>query len=225
MGSTGMSSRTLLQLGVESRVLRARPTGSWLSGQYRWAVTRDWLGGPIEDVPIAEASAAIVASWLGSFGPATETDLRWWTGWPVSQVRAAIDDVGAVEVDLGEDGSGFILPDGLEDVPEPDTWVALLPSLDSTAMGWKERSWYLGDHEEELFDRNGNAGPTVWVDGRIVGGWAIAPDGEVRYEVFEDIGSEAATLVEARCHDLEKWLDGTSVTPRFRSPHERRLSS
>jgi hypothetical protein len=225
MGTTGMSSRTLLQLGIESRVLRARPAGSWISGQYRWAVTQDWLGGPIADVPMAEASARIIESWLAAFGPASEADMRWWTGWPVNQVRAAIDEVGAVEVDLGDDGPGYVLPDDLDDVPEPEPWAALLPSLDSTVMGWKERSWYLGAHEQSLFDRNGNAGPTVWVDGRIVGGWTITDDGEVRHEVFEDIGSEAASRVESKCHELEGWLDGTSVTPRFRSPHDKSLAS
>ena len=38
-----------------------------------------------------------------------------------------------------------------------------------TFMGWKERDWFLGEHAEPLFDRNGNAGPTVWRDGRVVG--------------------------------------------------------
>ena len=51
-------------------------------------------------------------------------------------------------------------------------WVALLPGLDSTVMGWKERAWFLGGHQHALFDVNGNAGPTVWCNGRIVGGWA-----------------------------------------------------
>lgn len=225
IGRTGMSSRTLLQLGMESRALRGRPTGSWISGQYRWAETDSWLGGPIEEVSIRTASSQIVESWLRAFGPATETDLRWWTGWPVSQVRGALGDVGAVEVDLGDDGSGYVLADDLDDVPGPDRWVALLPSLDSTVMGWKEREWYLGDHEESLFDRNGNAGPTVWLDGRVVGGWAITADGQVRHELFEDVGVDAAAMVAARCSELEKWLDGTSATPRFRSPHDIGLSS
>ena len=225
MGRTGMSSRTLVQLGLESRVLRARPTGTWLSGQYRWAETESWLEGPIAEVALSDASARIVERWLGAFGPATETDVRWWTGWPVSQVRAALSEVDAVEVDLGDDGVGYVLPDDLDDEPESEPWAALLPSLDTTAMGWKERHWYVGDHESTLFDSNGNAGPTVWVDGRVVGGWAIGPDGDVRYEIFEDVGADAGRLVEERRDELQAWLGDTSVTPRFRSPHDKELSS
>ena len=40
-------------------------------------------------------------------------------------------------------------------------------------MGWKNRAWYLGDLAKfggPVFDTNGNAGPTIWVDGRVVGG-------------------------------------------------------
>lgn len=225
MGSTGMSSRTLLQLGLESRVLRGRPAGSWVSGQYRWAETEHWLGGPIEEVPIGEATARLLARWLRAYGPATETDIRWWSGWPVRQIRPALADVGAVEVDLGDGEVGYLLPDDLEDVPEPEPWVALLPSLDTTVMGWKERDWYVGDHEDVLFDRNGNAGPTIWSSGRVVGGWGLREDGDAVYDLFEDVGSEVEALVASQAAALEEWLDGVTVTPRFRSPHHKELTS
>jgi DNA glycosylase AlkZ-like len=69
-------------------------------------------------------------------------------------------------------------------------------------MGWKERDWYLGEHGTVLFDRNGNAGPTVWWEGRIVGGWAQRPDGEIVYRLLEDVGSEAVASVEAEAERL-----------------------
>ena len=66
-------------------------------------------------------------------------------------------------------------------VPEPEPWIALLPALDPTPMGWSGRDWYLpAEHRAALFDRTGNIGPSVWCDGRIVGGWAQRPDGDDR---------------------------------------------
>lgn len=225
MGTTGLSSRVLLQLGMESRVLRTRPAGTWVSGQYRWAETEMWLDGPIEDIPVREASAGLLRSWLTAYGPATETDMRWWTGWPVGQVRTVLADVGAVEVDLGEDGTGYILADDANDVADPAPWAALLPSLDTTVMGWKERDWYLGPHSQILFDRNGNAGPTAWADGRVVGGWAQRENGEVVYELLEEVDSDVEDRIESRRRDLEEWLGEVTVKPRFRSPHYLGLSS
>jgi len=223
MATTGLSSRTLLQLAVESRVIRGQPTGTWISGQYRWALTDHWLGMPIQSVDVAEASATLLASWLRSFGPATEADVRWWTGWPVRQVRKALEDVAACTVELAQ-GIGYVLAEDVGPVEIHRDWVAILPSLDATTMGWKQREWYLGRHADLLFDRNGNAGPTIWVNGRIVGGWAQRKDGNIVHELLEDVGKEAATDIEARLADLQGWLGETTITPRFRSPHDKKLA-
>jgi hypothetical protein len=224
VSTTGMASRALVQLGMESRVVRSRPAGSWVSGQYSWADIEDWLDGPLARPDAEDASARVVAAYLRSFGPVTETDVRWWTGWSAVQARTALATVGAAVVDLGEDGLGYLHPEDVDEVPCSGPWVAMLPSLDSTTMGWKERDWYLGDHAPSLFDRNGNAGPTLWVDGKVVGGWAQRKDGEIVYELLEEVGAESRGDVEARCASLSEWLDGVVVTPRFRSPQDRRLA-
>ncbi len=111
-------------------------------------------------------------------------------------------------------------------MPPPPEWVALLPTLDPTVMGWKERSWYLGDHQEHLFDRNGNAGPTVWADGRVVGGWAQRPDGTIAVELLEPLLSSVQGKISAEAAErLQEWLAGTVITSRFRTPLEKRLTS
>ena len=70
----------------------------------------------------------------------------------------------------------------------------------------------------------GNAGPTVWSDGRVVGGWAQGPTGEVRCRILEDVGHEVAARVERAAADLTGWLGPVRVTPRFRTPLERDLA-
>jgi hypothetical protein len=222
MGSTSMSSRALVQLAMESRVIRARPAGSWISGQYRWAEAESWLGGPIEPMSVEEASAKLVSRWLLAFGPGTETDIKWWTGWPVTQVRKALAAVGAVEVAL-DDGVGYLHPDDLEPVATPSRWAAALPSLDPTTMGWKQRDWYLGGQDQILFDSNGNAGQTIWLDGAIIGGWAQRSDGELDYRLLADVGSEGKEMVESEIAALQRWLGDTRFTPRFASPLDKEL--
>jgi len=116
-----------------------------------------------------------------------------------------------------------VLPDDVDPVPAPEPAVALLPALDPTAMGWKQRDWYLGGHRGRLFDRSGNIGPTIWWDGRIVGGWAQRRDGEVVTRLLEDVGAEAAAAVASEARSLTTWLGPARVTPRFRTPLEREL--
>jgi hypothetical protein len=109
-------------------------------------------------------------------------------------------------------------------VRAPTPWVAFLPALDPTTMGWYERGWYLGAHRSQLFDRNGNAGPTIWADGRVVGGWAQRKTGEVAYEVLDDVGRETTRTVERAAADLEAWFGDVRVTPRFPTPLQLRLT-
>jgi hypothetical protein len=134
--------------------------------------------------------------------------LRWWTGWTLRDVRAAVARVAAVEVDM--DGArGLALPDDLAPTKKPAPWVALLPALDPTTMGWKDRDWYLGPHRPLLFDSSGNAGPTIWVNGRIAGGWAVRPSGEVVTKLLEDVGRDAKKAVAVEAERMTSVLEGT----------------
>ncbi|MFF8829143.1 winged helix DNA-binding domain-containing protein [Streptomyces sp. NPDC015131] len=218
-----VSSRLLRLLGTEARVVRGRPLGSWTSSRFRWAVAP-----ALPDIPPAEARATLTRAWLATHGPATEADLKWWTGWKVTDVRAALAAVRAVPVRLDDGGTGHVLPDDTRPTTAPAPWAALLPALDPTSMGWQGRDWYLTPAQRTaLFDRSGNIGPTVWWNGRVVGGWAQRPDGEPVWRLLTDgdPGREAHTAIEAEAARLHAWLGTTRVTPRFRTPLERELSA
>jgi winged helix DNA-binding protein len=220
--SVSTASRILPLLAAEGAIARARPRGTWVNGQYRWVPVRDWLG-EIERIDPAAARAELLRRWLTSFGPATETDLRWWTGWTAREAREALAAVPHAVVDLGG-VRGLVLADDVDPVEEPEPWVALLPTLDPTTMGWKERDWYLGPHTSTLFDRNGNAGPTVWADGRVVGGWSQRKDGEIVYELLEDLGRDSVGEVEAEAARLAEWLGDVRFSPSFLPPFQRGLA-
>lgn len=219
-----ITSWVLFLLAAEGRIVRGRPRGSWASSQYTWAPARRWLPGGMPAAMVEPARVELVRRWLATFGPGTVADLKWWTGLTLGQVRQALVAIDPVEVDLAGAGTGLLLPDDLAPVPPPDPWVALLPALDSTPMGWTGRAWFLGEHGPALFDRNGNIGPSVWCDGRIVGGWAQLPGGQIGYRLLEDVGRQAAAAIEAAAAALTGWVDRVRITPRFRTPLERELA-
>ena len=216
------ASRILPLLAAEGRIVRGRPRGTWLSSQYRWT-TIDVLG-PLRKVAPRAARAELARRWLGAFGPGTEVDLRWYTGWTLRETREALDGVPHVRVEL-DDGVGLVLADDLEPTPPAEPWAALLPALDATVMGWKERDWYLGSHAARLFDANGNAGATVWWDGRVVGGWGQHPDGEIVHALLEDVGRDAEASIAREAERLGAWLGDARVTPRFATPRHRELTA
>jgi Winged helix DNA-binding domain len=139
-------------------------------------------------------------------------------------VAKALARIATTEVELA-DGAGLVLAEDLDPPPAMPPWAALLPALDPTPMGWTGRRWFLGAHTSALFDRSGNIGPTIWWNGRIVGGWGQRPDATVAYRLLEDVGAEGHAAVRSEIARTEAILDGVRVTPRFRTPLERELST
>ncbi|GAA5121393.1 winged helix DNA-binding domain-containing protein [Pseudonocardia adelaidensis] len=216
-------TRILLVLGFEGRVLRAQPTGTWINGQYRWAATHAWSPGFPGPLDPRTADATLARAWLRAYGPGTRADLQWWAGWTVATTKRALADVGAVGVELAE-GPGYVLPDDVDPAPPSEPSVALLPGLDPATMGWKHRGFHLDPaHVPLLFDRNGNGGPTIWVDGRIVGGWVQRADGTIGLRVLEDVGAERLAEIEREAHELELLLGEIRFTPRFPAPLQTEL--
>ncbi|MEU0935049.1 winged helix DNA-binding domain-containing protein [Embleya sp. NPDC005971] len=218
----GVSTRLLFTLSCEGRIVRARPQGSWLSSRFRYAIAPS-----LPEIGKTEAKAELVRGWLAAFGPGTVDDLKWWTGWTMTDTRHALAAVRAVEVALDDGSVGYVLPGDEEPGPTPEPWAALLPALDATPMGWKARDWYITPElRERLFDRMGNIGPTVWWNGRVVGGWATRADGELVWQALvADLPPEATKAIEAEVARHAAWLAGTCVTPRFRVPLDRELTA
>ena len=216
-GHAPVGPRVLTVLSAGGRIVRASNDGGWTVSRPRWTTMEAWLGEPLAPPPEAEGVAGMVQRWLRAFGPGTEADVKWWLGSTLGLVRRALADVGAVAVDL--DGrTGYVLPDDLEPTAPVAPWAALLPPLDPTTMGWFEREWYLGPFKPQLFDTTGNAGPTVWWDGRIVGGWRQDAAGAVELQLLEDVGRDALEAVEREAERLTAWLGGTRILARFPSP-------
>jgi hypothetical protein len=217
-GVASVGPRVLTVLSARGQIVRGTNQGVWTTSRPRWTSMASWLGEPIAPMDEAAAWTEQVRRWLRAFGPGTVKDIQWWLGSTLGQVRAALTELDVTQVDLGG-VTGVALSDDLEPTEDVEPWAALLPALDPTTMGWKERDWYLGDHKAQLFDSAGNAGPSVWWDGRIVGGWYL-PGGEVGLELWEDVGSDAMALLEAEAERLTTWLDGVSVKPRFPAPFQ-----
>ncbi|MBD8079058.1 DNA glycosylase AlkZ-like family protein [Cellulosimicrobium arenosum] len=239
-----MTSQLMALLSAEGSVVRGEPRGSWSSNRHLWSPMTDWFPGGIPELDEAAARVELARAWLAAFGPATERDLQWWTGWNLGQTRAALAALDLREVDLevgapdGEGESavapgvmlageaGEVTLDLMSDAAASATvegHVALLPTLDPTTMGWTQRDWYLGPHRAPLFDRAGNAGATIWWQGRIVGAWVVRPGGEPVYRLLEDVGADARARVAAEGERIAHLLGGDGVTASFPTPLYREL--
>ncbi|MGN6253052.1 MAG: winged helix DNA-binding domain-containing protein [Marmoricola sp.] len=218
-GEFPIASRVLTTLAASGGVVRGTNAGGWKTSRPRWTATEDWLGRPADPATEAAGYARLVRAWLDRFGPGTEADIVWWLGATKAAVRGALTAVGAVEVAVVGGGEpAYVLPEDLDPVEPVAPWAALLPALDPTTMAWKQRNFYLGPHADAVFDRNGNAGPTAWWDGRVVGGWTQDADGVVVVVPAEELPPEAARALAQKAVELTDWLDGDVVRSIYQSP-------
>jgi hypothetical protein len=229
-----VTSPLLTVMSTEGRLVRSTPTGTWTSRHHRWEPVEHWWPDGLPQLDEAESQRVLARRWLARFGPATADDLRWWTGWTKTTVQQVLSRLPIEQVDLhGQPGIalGAAAADAgpdptahtMGDPPGPPA-ATLLPSLDPTPMGWKHREWFFGIDQHQVFDRNGNIGPTLWWDGEIIGSWAVAATGEIRVKLVADRGTEASNAIgdaAARLHDR---LHGAVITPAIRTPLERSLT-
>ncbi|CAM2810529.1 winged helix DNA-binding domain-containing protein [Prescottella defluvii] len=220
-GETWSAPQVLTLLGAEGVVVRGPSTGWFPTARPLWELPSRWLGQSLAEPDSAGGYRELVGRWLRVFGPGTEDDIVWWLGATKTVVRRALRELDAVEVTLDGAGTGWLLPDDLDVVEYTAPWTALLPPLDPTVMGWKDRAFYLGPHRPHLFDTRGNAGTTVWVDGRIVGCWHQDPDAIVRVHLLEPVSDAARDSLDDQASRLTAWLDGTRSPTGYRSPAMR----
>lgn len=217
-GVISLASRLLTLLGVDAAIVRGANAGGWHTSRPRWTLMEHWLDPVPEPAEGADGYRELVRRWLHSFGPGTEEDIVWWLGSTKAVVRTALADLQAQAVTLDHGATGWLLPDDVDDVDEPDPWVALLPVLDPTVMGWKGRDFFLGPHYDQLFDRTGNVGTTAWVDGRVVGCWVQDDAGVVQVRLLEPVAARARRALHDEAARLTAWLDGLRVPMTYKSP-------
>ncbi len=218
----GAHSRVLTGLGYDGIAVRTRPGGTWINAQYAWAKMADWapdLHTSMHERTVKEAQAELAHLWLTQFGPGTERDLAWWMGWTLGDTRAALAACRAQPV-LTRVGPAWISRDDEVSMIDEmyvteERWVALLPGLDPTVMGWKDRDFYTPAGREAAWDKNGNAGPTIWVDGEVVGAWGQTKDGDIRLHFFADVRPDRRLHVQERAEEVAVWLGDSRISWRF----------
>jgi hypothetical protein len=219
-----VTSTLLTMMSAQGRIVRGTPTGPWTSRHHRWEPVEQWWPGGLPELTAEDSRRELARRWLTRFGPATADDLQWWTGWNQATARHALRGLPVEEADL-HGGTGIALAsDDPGDAATAPPAATLLPALDPTPMGWKQRDWLFGIPQHHVFDNRGNIGPTLWWDGEIIGSWAVTSAGQVRTAVLADRGAAARSAVQDVAARLEARLQGTAITPAIRIPVERELA-
>lgn len=142
----------------------------------------DWIPAS-RNLDRAEGIAEWLLRYLRSHGPATERDFSWWSGIPLTEVRAALAAVKDQLAEISFGGTGYWLaPEtaALLDAGVPAGRLVLaLPAFDEFLLGYKDRSLVLpaGHADRIVPGGNGVFRKTIVAGGQVVGTWEATRGG------------------------------------------------
>ncbi|MCB9676215.1 MAG: AlkZ family DNA glycosylase [Alphaproteobacteria bacterium] len=197
------------------------------SNRVRYALARDWC--PFERPDVDEARRAVLLRAVDAFGPITADDLAWWLPATKGEVKRVLASAGPDYASFEEGGQTYWFHGSLDAVPDEGPLGAwLLPYEDSLLKGYKERDWLLAPGLRDVVfplrlehwappdgaapattrsgvNVSGEARPSIWWDGRVVGRWEERAGGIV-WQLHADVGTEATARIGARVAALEHAL-------------------
>ena len=186
---SGLLNR-MCELGI---LARTRPTGSWKSQAYQYALFDSHLPEvDLNSVSEEEARKIVVKAYLAAFGPAKLEDIAWWTDFGKSKVKSALNQMKEeiMKVDVtGLDGEFLMLFKDLAELGSTavsdGTVINFLPTLDPYLMAYKDRRRILDDdHYDFIYDRSGNAAASILLNGEIIGVWDMIGEDELLVKVY-----------------------------------------
>ena len=234
-GEFSVGSRLLNSMTAQGLIIRARPRGTWRSNLYEYAAFSDWFPEiDLQSVSVQEARRGVVQRYVAAFGPTSVDDIVWWTGLSRTVAQEALEPLWPLLSEVAIEGLSdrfLMLRSDAQELsrfsPPDGPYVFLLPSLDPYIMGFRQRRRFLAqEHYEKVFDRAGNALPTVWVNGRVVGAWdQRQTGGSVVFGLFERVSEREQALLLEKARGLGTFLGDTFIKPAFfHTPFTRALA-
>jgi len=197
-------------------LIRGAPEKGWRSNLHTYYLFAEHFPDlKLNEISEVVARKAVVRQYFASFGPATENDATWWTGFPRSQVKELITDLRdkITAIDASDtDKTYLVLSRDKKSLASPRNEeqhaVNLLPSLDPYLMGFKDRERYIDEeHYSFVFDRSGNATSTILVDGRVAGVWDfVAPF--VKTYLFHDLDAAVLKEIQIKARRVGAFISG-----------------
>jgi hypothetical protein len=163
-----------------------------------------------------EAIAEFLLRYFRSHGPATVRDFAWWTQIPLTEVRAALEDVKEELVELEFEGTSYWLSPAtaslLDGGVPGQRSVLLLPGFDEFVLGYTDRSLVLApEHANKIVPGgNGVFKKTLVSRGEAIGTWAVTGKGRnaaVVPELFDENRPLGVAARAAFARSAERYLN------------------
>jgi len=200
-------------------LIRGKPQKGWKSNLHTYYLFHEFFPDVnLNLIEEDESKEFMIKKYIDSFGPVTENDIIWWTGFPKGQIKTIIDsfqnDLSIIEIKGIADDFLISRSDEmhLSSInPTHKPIINLLPSLDPYIMGYKIRERYLYQkYYNYVFDRSGNATFSILLNGNIIGVWDVI-ESYVKIFIFQEINNEILQEIHKKAKKIGTFFLGKNV--------------
>jgi hypothetical protein len=157
----------------------------------------DWAPRPA-NLDREQALVEVTRRYFTSHGPATAYDFSWWSGLTMRDVRAGLEGAGPDLEQHAVDGNTYWGP--ADQRPGKGPSGHLLPPFDEYLVAYRDRSAALKGRSQASLGFE-LLGPTIVIDGRVVGTWKRKMNKErvvVEARAFDSFSNaDTAAIAEA----------------------------
>ncbi len=165
----------------------------------RYALTRTvYPNLNLEPLTTEEAQTRLVKHYIRVYGPITEQDVAWWTGLGKTKIRSVMTalEPALLPLRIKKHSEDYVMLESdynaLKKFKAPRTLpVLLFPYEDPYPKGYQLHNHFVTTEHEKHVYIGGQAQPTVFVKGKIVGTWNRVfeePEETITVKLFQRIG-------------------------------------
>lgn len=185
--------------------------GKMKGKQITYALLEEKVSKPQSKLTKEEGLAKLAKRYFESHGPATLQDFSWWSGFPPTTVRLAINSIeselNSIEIDNQKYwfGANFT---GADNFCES---VHFLPAFDEILISYKTReASILLEHQPKAFTNNGIFKPVILENGKVIGTWkrTLKKDhAKIETQFFNETEDHKKTILFEGIKSFEKYLE------------------
>ncbi|MCD0469307.1 winged helix DNA-binding domain-containing protein [Flavobacterium sp. JAS] len=202
-----LSAAIMMNAELDGLVCNGKMKGK----QITYALLEERVSKPKFKLTKEEALSKLAKRYFESHGPATLTDFSWWSGFPPTTCKLAIN---AMELQLNsieiENQTYWFGNNIIKDSDFRES-VHFLPAFDEILISYKTReASILSEHQSKAFTNNGIFKPIILENGKVIGIWkrTIKKDhAKIETQFFHETESHKKAILFEGIKAFENYLE------------------
>jgi len=202
-----LSAAIMMNAELDGLVCNGKMKGK----QITYALLEERVSKPKFKLTKEEALSKLAKRYFESHGPATLTDFSWWSGFPPTTCKLAIN---AIELQLNSveiESQKYWFGNDISKDSDFRESVHFLPAFDEILISYKTReASILSEHQSKAFTNNGIFKPIILENGKVIGIWkrTIKKDhAKIETQFFYETESHKKTILFEGIKAFENYLE------------------